>query len=202
MVQTGMNELTTEKYKKYISKQKVKTLDPEKQKKWLGVEWKEKLDGFTEIFKQYEDTFDKKGKCVCLASRTGQEVASLIELGFEDSIGIDIVPFEPYTIEGDFHNLPFEDESVSLIYTNAVDHVFEPELWSKEINRVLKKDGYVLLNMLVKDINAHDEYSVFKPTNTLSELLEPYFGGFYCEKNEYIPKNVHAMDWEILLRKQ
>ena len=46
MVQTGMNELTTEKYKKYISKQKVKTLDPEKQKKWLGVEWKEKLDAF------------------------------------------------------------------------------------------------------------------------------------------------------------
>ena len=31
---------------------------------------------------------------LCLGARTGQEVAALRELGFEDSIGLDIVPFD------------------------------------------------------------------------------------------------------------
>jgi SAM-dependent methyltransferase len=187
-------------YSNYITKQKEKTTDPVRIEKWLGQEWQIKLNGFKSIFEQYIDTFDKNGKSVCLASRTGQEVASLIELGFKDSIGIDIVPFEPYTIEGDFHNLPFDDDSVSLIYTNAVDHVKHPEIWSKEIDRVLKKDGYLLMNLQI-GIQS-DQYTVFYVNNVLNDLLSPYFAGYFCLKNESIPLNVHAMNWEVLLRKQ
>ena len=192
--------LETNSYNAYINKQKEKTMNPAKQKKWLNEEWQTKIDGFVDIFSQYTDIFDKDGKCVCLASRTGQEVVSLRELGFNDSIGIDIVPFEPYTIEGDFHNLPFDDDSVSLVYTNAVDHVKHPQIWSKEIDRVLKKDGYVLMNLQI-DIQS-DEYTVFHINDVLDDLLAPYFSGYFCHKNESIPLNVHSMDWEVLLRKQ
>lgn len=202
METTNMNRLSTNEYKKYINNQKRKTSDPVKQKKWLNEEWQIKIDGFKNIFQEYLDVLDKDGKCVCLASRTGQEVVALKDLGFNDSIGIDIVPFEPYTIEGDFHNLPFEDNSVSFIYTNCVDHVKHPDIWSKEIDRVLKKGGHLLLNLLVGDLHMHDEYSVFVIKEPLEELLQPYFGGYLCIKNEFIPKNIHAMDWEILMRKQ
>ena len=194
------NILESREYSDYITKQKEKTTDPMRIKKWLGKEWQIKLDGFKSIFNQYVDAFDKNGKSVCLASRTGQEVAALIELGFEDSIGIDIVPFEPYTIEGDFHNLPFEDSTVSLVYTNCVDHVKYPDIWSKEIDRILKTDGYILMNLQVNVLS--DEYSVFDVNDPLEDLLIPYFSGYYCLKNESIPQNVHAMDWEVLLRKQ
>lgn len=192
--------LESREYSDYITKQKEKTTDPARIEKWLGEEWQIKLDGFKSIFEQYVDTFDKDGKSVCLASRTGQEVAALIELGFEDSIGIDIVPFEPYTIEGDFHNLPFESNTVSLVYTNCVDHVKHPDIWSKEIDRILKTDGYVLMNLQVNVLS--DEYAVFNVNDPLEDLLIPYFAGYYCLKNESIPQNIHAMDWEVLLRKQ
>ena len=190
----------TSQYSSYINKQKEKTTDPVRIKKWFNEEWQIKLDGFKNIFEQYLDIFDKDGKCLCLGSRTGQEVVALRELKFEDSIGIDIVPFEPYTIQGDFHNLLFEDNSVSLVYTNTVDHVKHPEIWSKEIDRVLKVGGYVLMNLQIN--MPPDEYTVFEVNNVLDDFLGPYFAGYYCLENKSIPQNVHAMNWEVLLKKQ
>ena len=143
-----MNDvLLSDSYQSYKNKQLEKTTDPVRQRKWLNEEWELKLNGFADIFRQYEDVFDKLGKCLCLASRAGQEVAALRSLGFENSIGIDIVPFEPYTIVGDFHDLQFDDESISLVYTNCVDHVKHPDIWSQEINRVTHKGSYLLMNL-------------------------------------------------------
>ena len=192
--------LLTESYRTYKLKQLEKTSDPVRQKKWLNEEWELKLNGFKNIFEQYTDIFDKEGKCLCLASRTGQEVASLRDLGFKDSIGIDIVAFEPYTIVGDFHDLDFDDESISLVYTNCVDHVKHPDIWSREINRVTHKGSYLLMN-LQQDM-SQDEYTVFNIENPQTELIETYFGGWTCVKSESIKQNVHAMNWEILLQKQ
>ena len=93
-----MNKLNTKEHLDYINHQKAKTTDPSKIKKWLGEEWNIKLNGFKEIFSQYDETFNKNGKCVGLGARTGQEIAALRDLGYNDSIGIDLVPFEQYTI--------------------------------------------------------------------------------------------------------
>ena len=181
----------------YISHQKIKTTNPKKIKKWLGEEWELKLNGFKEIFSKYLDLFNKEGKCVGLGARTGQEIAALQELGFKDSIGIDLVPFEPYTIEGDFHDLPFEDGSVSLIYTNAVDHVAKPSLWAAEINRVLKNEGHLLINLQIG--MKQDNFSVFNFPE--ESYVTDLFSEFSTLKNHSIKKNVHAMNWEILLQK-
>ncbi len=194
-----MDKLNTKEHLDYINHQKEKTTNPNKIKKWLGEEWDIKLNGFKEIFSQYDGTFNKGGKCVGLGARTGQEIAALRELGYNDSIGIDLVPFEPYTIEGDFHNLPFENDSVSLVYSNAVDHVLNPLLWSQEIDRILRKAGCILFNLQI-DI-GQDEYSVFEIENVKSDLIDKYFSDYKIIKNNSIPQNVHAMNWETLLQK-
>jgi SAM-dependent methyltransferase len=194
-----MDKLNTKEHLDYINHQKEKTTNPNKIKKWLGEEWDIKLNGFKEIFSQYDGTFNKNGKCVGLGARTGQEIAALRELGYEDSIGVDLVPFDPYTIEGDFHNLPFENNSVSLVYSNAVDHVLNPKLWSQEIDRILIKGGYFLLNCQID--TPQDEYSVFEIENIKSDLIDKYFSDYKIIKNNSIPNNVHAMNWETLLQK-
>lgn len=192
-----MENLNSQKHLDYINHQKEKTTNPAKIKKWLGEEWDIKLNGFKKIFSQYDETFDKNGKCVGLGARTGQEIAALRELGYKDSIGIDLVPFEPYTIEGDFHKLPFENNSVSLVYSNAVDHVLNPLLWSQEIDRVLDKGGYLLFHLrLAPD---HDIYSVFKFNDPQSDLIDKYFSNYKVIVNKPIEENFAAMDWEILL---
>jgi SAM-dependent methyltransferase len=188
-----------QKHLDYIEHQKIKTTNPKKIKKWLNEEWGLKLNGFKIIFSQYIHLFDTSGKCVGLGARTGQEIAALQELGFKDSIGVDLVSFEPYTIEADFHNLPFKDNSVSFIYTNAVDHVRDPRIWSYEINRILRTGGYVLMNCQIN--MGQDEYAVFHFSNTLKELIEPYFRDYKVIVNKGISQNVHAMNWEILLQK-
>ncbi len=195
-----MNEsLKTKEHFAYIEHQKQKTTNPEKIKKWLGEEWSLKLNGFKEIFSQYEGVFNKNKKCVGLGARTGQEIAALKELGYKDSIGIDLVAFEPYTIKGDFHKLPFDNSSVSLIYSNAVDHVLNPKLWSQEINRVLSKGGHILFNLQINI--GQDEYSVFEIEDVESDLIDKYFNDYKIIKNNSIPQNIHAMNWETLIQK-
>ncbi len=181
----------------YISHQKIKTTNPKKIKKWLGEEWELKLEGFNKIFKQYENIFNKNGKCVGLGARTGQEIASLRGLGFRDSIGIDLVAFDPYTIKGDFHDLPFDNNSVSLIYTNAVDHVAEPQLWASEINRVITNEGYLLMNLQIG--MRQDQFSVFNFSD--ERVILNLFKNFSVIENKKIKQNVHAMNHEILLKK-
>lgn len=156
-----------------------------------------KLNGFKEIFSQNDEIFNKNGKCVGLGARTGQEIAALRELGYDDSIGIDLVPFEPYTIEGDFHTLPFENNSVSLVYSNAVDHVLNPSLWSQEIDRILCKGGYILFNIRMAD--DHDIYSVFQFKDIQSDFIDKYFSNYKIIINKPIKENFAAMDWEVLL---
>ena len=193
-------ELKTKDYKSYLEHQKEKTTDPIRIKKWLNEEWDIKLNGFKEIFKKYIDLFDKNGKCVGLGARTGQEIAALRDLGFKDSIGVDLVPFEPYTIEADFHDLPFEDTSVSMVYSNTIDHVKNPILWSSEIKRILVEGGFVLMHLQIG--LEQDEYSVFDVHNPRKQLIKPFFKNFRILKNSKINTNVHGMNWEILLKKK
>ncbi len=190
--------LDSHQHTSYVQHQKKKTTNPEKISVWKNEEWDIKLNGFKEIFLQYIDILNQQGKCIGLGARTGQEIAALRELGFLDSTGVDLVPFPPYTIEGDFHNLPFTDQSVSFIYSNAVDHVRVPELWAKEINRILLPGGHLLLNLQISV--EQDEYTVFEISNISKDLI-PLFRDYEVLVNKEIPQNVHAMNWELLLQK-
>ena len=105
------------------------------------------VDRFKNNFKLLDFLKDKN--CLCLGARSGAEVKALIDLG-NKAIGIDLEPGtkNEYVQKGDFHNLQFKDQEFDVVYTNAFDHVFDLDKALQEISRVLKDDGYFILEIV------------------------------------------------------
>lgn len=94
----------------------------------------------------------------------GQEVEALKRVGVSDSIGMDLVPYPPLVVKGDFHNQPFEDETFDLEFSNVFDHALYPEKYVSEIERTLKAGGFCVLHVALSrradKYSANDLYSV------------------------------------------
>jgi len=88
-------------------------------------------------------------KVLCLGARLGEEVVAWRQLGFPETIGIDINPGlnNEYVIKDDFHNMSFESESFNAAYTNSLDHVWDLRDLSKEISRILVPGGRLILEI-------------------------------------------------------
>jgi len=89
-----------------------------------------------------------KMSVLCLAARIGTEVKSFLDLGCF-AVGLDINPGKnnKYVVYGDFHDIQFVDNSVDVIFTNSLDHVFDFDRFIKEIKRVLKPGGFLILEI-------------------------------------------------------
>ena len=183
-------------YESYVLKQKHKTLDSKRIKKWLGEEWEVKLDGFRKLFSRNEIFVKSASKCICLGARTGQEVAALRELG-KDAIGIDLVEFPPLTIIGDVHNLDYKEGTFDLVFTNIFDHSMYPSKFVKEMERVCLSGGHVIINLQLN--TPGDDYSeniIYDPNEVVkmfekSELIE----------SRKISNSFDEMNWELVLKK-
>ena len=83
---------------------------------------------------------------LCLGARIGSEVKAFLDLG-AFAVGIDLNPGKEnrYVVHGDFHDLQYAPNSVDVVYTNSLDHVFDIERMTKEVLKVLKPDGLFLL---------------------------------------------------------
>lgn len=79
---------------------------------------------------------------LCLAARIGTEVKAFLDVG-AFAVGLDLNPGEEnkYVVFGDFHNIQFPDNSVDVVYTNSLDHVFELGKVLGEVQRVLRSEG-------------------------------------------------------------
>lgn len=77
-------------------------------------------------------------------------------------INLNIYPMEGVDIVGDAENLPFEDNSVDVIISCAVlEHVENIEKVVEEINRVLKPNGLVYIEIpYMQHYHTHDVYGV------------------------------------------
>ena len=192
-----MNTNRHESYQNYIDFQKQKTEDVERRKKWLGEEWDSKINGFSELFNSNKDAISNCKNALCIGARTGQEVVALNNLGI-DAIGIDIVGHLPHVIEGDMHRLPFPDKHFDLVFSNVYDHSIDPPQKTKEIERVLKTDGVVILQFQIAI--PQDEYTEFYVGNPYYDIL-PLFNQCVCIKNTEIPKNCFGMNYEVVLKK-
>jgi SAM-dependent methyltransferase len=86
---------------------------------------------------------------LCLAARIGSEVKAFLDLGCF-AVGIDLNPGKqnPYVLYGDFHNLQFASHSVDFVFTNSLDHAFDVERMAKEILRVLRPTGLLIVEAL------------------------------------------------------
>ena len=83
---------------------------------------------------------------LCLAARLGSEVKSFLDLECF-AIGIDINPGKNnrYVLYGDFHNIQFPSNTTDVVFTNSLDHVFDIEKVINEIKRVLKPEGFLIV---------------------------------------------------------
>lgn len=185
-----------EPYASYLQRQKTKTTDPERIKKWQTEEWGTKIEGFRRIFERHEGILSPGEKALCLGSRTGQEVVALQERGIS-AIGIDLVPFPPYTVEGDFHDLNYQEASVDIVFTNVFDHTPQPNLFIDEIERVLRGGGYAIVQLQLA--TRGDSFSENDVVNAKSVLN--LFRQSTCVASHKI-RNAHdSMDWELVMRR-
>lgn len=185
-------------YDTYLDFQSRKTKDPVKREKWLGEEWPIKLEGFKKEFSKFGGMINENTKALCIGARTGQEVVALRELGVKDVTGIDIVPHLPNVIEGDMHNLAFEDNSFNFVYTNVIDHSIDPKKMIEEIERVLAPDGLLFLQIQVGI--DQDEYTEFVIENPVYDILT-LTNKTLCIVCQPINRNFAGMNFEIVLVK-
>ena len=183
-------------YETYVKYQKIKTTDIERIQKWLGDEWEIKYDGFMNIFNRNFKYLQNKDNALCLGARTGQEVKALINLGIK-AIGIDLVEFLPYTIKGDIHNLKYKESEFDLVFTNIMDHVLYPDKFCKEIQRICKNDGIIIIHLkLGDDLDEFSETSIYDPQSIIQ-----YFNEVKILSSKKI-NNLHdSMNWEIIFIK-
>ena len=66
---------------------------------------------------------------------------ALKRVGVNDSIGLDLVPYPPIVIKGDFHHQPFDDKAFDFEFSNVFDHALYPDKFVGEIERTLKPGG-------------------------------------------------------------
>ena len=185
------------KYEEYLEHQLEKTSDKNKQSKWLGEEWLEKIEIFKILFKRNEVYLKNKDNAICLGSRTGQEVVALQELGVTKCIGIDLHEFKPYTIKGDIHELKFKDNIFDLAFSNILDHSLYPEKFASEVSRVLKKDGIFILHVQLGI--EQDKYTEIVIND--KDYIVSLFKNFTLLDEKVIESGKIAMNYEFVFKK-
>ncbi len=77
-------------------------------------------------------------------------------------------------MQGDVHKLPYPNESFDyVISTEAFHHYYNPQVALKEMNRITKKNGKIILI----DVNFF-----LKPINIFAAIIEPGCKKFYSKK--------------------
>lgn len=163
-------------YEDYIAHQKSKAdHGSDLNKRLLNELWGPDCEGFRKNFEKYNEVLKTECKnALCLGARTGQEVHVLKELGL-DAIGIDLVDNPPLVIEGDVHDLKFADSSYDFIFSNIFDHVLYPEKFIKEVERVIKPNGYVLLHLSINDTEDAHSANVLPSSDAVIKLFTKEF---------------------------
>jgi SAM-dependent methyltransferase len=93
----------------------------------------------------------KPGSVLCLGARTGAESVGATQAGFKGSVGIDLHPVGPDVLQGDWHDLPFSDQSFANCYTNSIDHCLYLDKFAAQVKRVLMRGGRFYLMATNRD---------------------------------------------------
>src|SRR5260221_2019237 len=131
-------------YEAYLAKQ-IAELDRSKslERKWdnLKVALHGRLPGIPDV--------RRGANALCLGARLSAECEVLIELGVF-AVGIDLNPGvgNRYVVNGDFHHLQYANESVDIVYTNALEHGFDFDKIISEVVRILKPRGVLIAELV------------------------------------------------------
>jgi len=128
-------------YDKYIEHQRSKYQG--------GIFWLDKYIGWYGKFlrkRLLQTKMDFRNTCsLCLGARQGTEVEIFNELGsFSVGLDVEVGQDNKYVVTGDASNIQYSDNSVDIVFTNALDHFLRIDETLSEINRVLKPNGYFI----------------------------------------------------------
>jgi SAM-dependent methyltransferase len=147
---------------------------------------------------EYDKTFRKgladrlkggkwRGKAVlCLAARIGTEVKAFHDVG-AFAVGIDLNPGKNnyWVLPGDFHNLAFPDDCVDAVYCNSLDHALALDKVLKEVGRVLKPTGMLLVDAQGNDLKEDNwTATAWESVDHLIKAIEGF--GFKLQKRSPI----------------
>ena len=95
---------------------------------------------------------------LCVGARLGGEVRAFKKLGVM-AIGIDLEPGNrsEHVLVGDAHDIAFPAASFDALYVNVIDHIKYLDTFAREVKRVLKSGGRLVVDM---DRFPPDEWAV------------------------------------------
>ena len=146
---------TDNTYNEYIEHQLKKTTDPKIIKRFADRREQRVINFCSEFKVLVKHVSLKTKRILCLGARYGEEVEALQKFGY-NAIGIDLVPYAPWVVEGDFHKIPFEENTFSVLYSNSIDHIRDFPLFASEVCRVLTNDGWLLVKISMKDMGTYE----------------------------------------------
>ncbi len=85
-------------------------------------------------------------------------------------MGIDLEPGpkNSHVLYGDFHHIPFPDQSFDFAFTNAIDHVFDLERFLDEVNRVLLPNGVLYIELTRAKFGNYEVLDMEEPGPVLN----------------------------------
>lgn len=91
---------------------------------------------------------DAEDLVLCIGNRWLGEIMYFRQnLGLKNAKGVDLISSDPeLVVAADMHKLPFEDNSVKMIFNRGlINKSYDVRILVKEMMRVLRKDGYLIV---------------------------------------------------------
>jgi SAM-dependent methyltransferase len=196
---TGLETRSYSEYKHYLSHQALK-LDAHRDRSIRRHDARFHA-ALSERLAALPGSFDGQ-RVLCLAARQGTEVRAFICQG-AFAVGIDLNPGRDnrYVMVGDFHDLQFADDSVDVVFTNSLDHVFDLDRVLGEVHRVLANSGTLICEAgLGREKGAAPGFYESLSWATVDDLLNRIqAGGFALDQ-----RSAFAVPWpgeQLVLRK-
>lgn len=132
---------------------------------------------FDELFGEIGDTLQSCRKIACMGIRNGAEYSEFsARLPQATVYGVDlgqrVGEVGPHCYQYDFHHLPDDwSDKFDLVFSNSLDHSFEPAIALKEWTRVVKPGGYLLIDFTTQAPNWADRFG-FEEAD-VPKLFEP-----------------------------
>jgi len=174
-------------YLEYVKHQKSKL---DKEIGWISS-WDKKYTTILKerLLKDFHENEIKGGKVLCLGARLGGEVRSFIELDCF-AVGIDLNPGKDnkYVLYGDFHDIQFPSNSVDIIFTNSLDHVFDVDKLMSEVKRVLNSEGYLIIEIAMGGKPGDYEAISWENINEIIEIIKKHGFKLIKKGDIYVPE--------------
>jgi SAM-dependent methyltransferase len=86
----------------------------------------------------------EQSRTLIIGGRTEEEIFMFRGYGFRDVTAVDLISYSPLVVEGDMHELPFEDGSFDFLFcAYTLVYSKEPSRAAREFVRVLRDGGTV-----------------------------------------------------------